>query len=70
MKELLLIVFVGIKNKVKISVGEKDASSKEVMWSFSCQFLNSFDMFLSEVGTAEFVNEFIIVDLFVGGVRD
>lgn len=66
MIEVLLIVFIGIKYDIQVSMRNKDFSRKEIVWLFSSELFNSLDMFLSELRAAEFDNKLIIVNFLVG----
>ena len=53
------------QNGIEISMWKEDASFNIIMSLFACVFFDSLDELLSEGIASKFLNEFVIVDLFV-----
>ncbi len=61
----LLMSLACSKNGIKISMWKEDSSFNIIMSFFACVFLDSLDKFFSEGVASKFLNELVIVDLFV-----
>ena len=58
------------QNGIKISMWKEDSSFDIIMSLFACVFFDSLDELFSEREASEFLNEFIIVNLFVCSTRN
>lgn len=66
----LLVCFAGCEDDIKISMGEEDASSDEVMrWLFGV-LLNSLDLLLSDMIASKLLDKLVVVNFFVGAAGD